>query len=55
LSVKCQMPFNKYENPDFIAHTGLSKLYVSTVSKYFNGTADIVHEKIKTYYQKSLV
>ena len=42
LIVKCQLPLNICENPDFISHTSLLKLDSSMVSKYLNGLADIV-------------
>ncbi|CAG8720798.1 32077_t:CDS:2 [Gigaspora margarita] len=47
LIIKCQLPLNACESPDFVLHTGLSKLDALTVDKYLNSLANIVQERIK--------
>ncbi|CAG8725710.1 44384_t:CDS:2 [Gigaspora margarita] len=46
LVVKCQISINACENPDFILHTGLSKLDASKVNKYLDSLANIMNNGI---------
>jgi hypothetical protein len=47
LIVKCKLPLNVCENSDFVKHTSLSKLDISTVGKYISRLADTVRERAK--------
>ncbi|CAG8781262.1 6200_t:CDS:2 [Gigaspora margarita] len=54
LVVKYQISLNACKNPNFVLHTGLSKLDVSTVNKYLNSLANIVQERIKNTLPKKI-